>query len=227
MEIGIPPNTSAVTTATASNPQDDNGVLTSDFETFLVMLTAQLENQDPLNPLDSNDFAVQLATFSGVEQQVRTNDLLEASATRQSTSDLLGAAAWIGRDVKIDGQVAFAGAAVEIFPETLVGASASELVVRNENGAVLAREPMPLGLESYNWSGTGPEGAPLPTGLYSLEIESFDLDQSIGTTPVTHFTTVLQVLSDPTAPKLVTALGREIEISEVQTIAERSGESPQ
>ena len=47
-----------------------NSALSSDFETFLRMLTTQLQNQDPLNPVDSADFAVQLATFSSVEQQV-------------------------------------------------------------------------------------------------------------------------------------------------------------
>ena len=51
-----------------------NSALSSDFETFLKMLTVQMENQDPLNPVDSADFAVQLATFSSVEQQVLTND---------------------------------------------------------------------------------------------------------------------------------------------------------
>ena len=43
----------------------------SDFETFLKMLTVQMQNQDPLNPVESTDYAVQLATFSGVEQNSR------------------------------------------------------------------------------------------------------------------------------------------------------------
>ena len=50
-------------TTTAANAESTDA-LSSDFETFLVMLTAQMENQDPLNPLDSQDFAIQLATFS-------------------------------------------------------------------------------------------------------------------------------------------------------------------
>jgi flagellar basal-body rod modification protein FlgD len=67
--------------APTQTPQSPNQTtrskaLTSDFETFLRMLTVQMKNQDPLNPIESSDFAVQLATFSGVEQQVKTNDLL-------------------------------------------------------------------------------------------------------------------------------------------------------
>ena len=64
--------------APAAAPQGaEKPKISSDFETFLRMLTVQMQNQDPLNPIQSSDFAVQLATFSGVEQQVRTNDLLE------------------------------------------------------------------------------------------------------------------------------------------------------
>lgn len=58
------------------SPTSSSGALTSDFDTFLRMLTVQMQNQDPLDPVDSADYAVQLATFSGVEQQVRTNELL-------------------------------------------------------------------------------------------------------------------------------------------------------
>ena len=63
-------------------------VISSDFETFLKMLTAQMENQDPLNPMDSADYAVQLATFSSVEQQVLTNDLLQAMTLQLGSSGM-------------------------------------------------------------------------------------------------------------------------------------------
>ena len=74
--------TNAIQTPTvgiASSPIPEapaKATIDSDFETFLIMLTTQMKIQDPLNPIDSSDFAVQLATFSSVEQQVKTNDLL-------------------------------------------------------------------------------------------------------------------------------------------------------
>lgn len=70
---------------TANTPTNASGFAGGDFETFLKMLTTQIRNQDPLNPMEGSDFAVQLATFSGVEQQVQTNDLL------QKMTDQLGA----------------------------------------------------------------------------------------------------------------------------------------
>ena len=67
------------TTATATNTGlTKSTVIGSDFDTFLKLLTTQMKNQDPLNPIDSTDYATQLATFSGVEQQTRTNQLLES-----------------------------------------------------------------------------------------------------------------------------------------------------
>ena len=63
--------------------------LASDFDTFLRMLTTQMQNQDPLNPIDSTDYATQLATFSGVEQQVRTNSLLADLGTWLAETDMI------------------------------------------------------------------------------------------------------------------------------------------
>ena len=70
--------TSAITSSLSqtSTTASTRSQISSDFDTFLKMLTAQMQNQDPFNPIDSTDYATQLATFSGVEQQTRTNDLL-------------------------------------------------------------------------------------------------------------------------------------------------------
>ena len=64
--------TSAINAAstTAASTSSGKPLISSDFDTFLKMLTAQMQNQDPMKPIDSADYAVQLATFSGVEQQV-------------------------------------------------------------------------------------------------------------------------------------------------------------
>ena len=76
MEINSQSFSQATTGNTAAAGSSAKAI-SSDFETFLKMLTVQMQNQDPLNPVDSSDYAVQLATFSGVEQQAQTNDLLK------------------------------------------------------------------------------------------------------------------------------------------------------
>ena len=65
------------------------------------MMTVQMENQDPLNPMESSEFAVQLATFSGVEQQIRTNDLLASMIASQTAGGLAELANWVGMEARL------------------------------------------------------------------------------------------------------------------------------
>ena len=69
---------SSQSTANANAPSTAARDAAADYESFLTLLTAQLKNQDPLKPLESTEFVAQLASFSAVEQQVRTNDSLTA-----------------------------------------------------------------------------------------------------------------------------------------------------
>ncbi len=170
-------------------------VISSDFETFLKMLTAQMENQDPLNPLDSQDFATQLATFSGVEQQVKTNDLLSKLAGQMLVSDLADMAGWIGKEARIAAPAAFDGRPVELFLSPPVGSDSSMLIVRNQAGNIVQSAQVPVGSESYLWQGEGADGAPLPSGTYVLSIESFADGALIETHTPEHYSRVDEVRS--------------------------------
>ena len=75
-----------------------SGMLASNFETFLTLLTSQLKNQDPLSPVDSNQFTAQLTQMAGVEQQLLTNDLLKSLVSAQGGGGLAGAANYIGKE---------------------------------------------------------------------------------------------------------------------------------
>lgn len=157
----------------ANRPGDeDAAVITSDFETFLRLLTAQLENQDPLNPLESTDFATQLATFSGVEQQVQTNDLL------RGVSDALGAtgigqlAEWVGREARAAMPVYFDGAPITLSPKPAIGADETALLVRDGSGTVVQRFALPVSSDPVAWAGVTNDGGPLPPGLYQFALES-------------------------------------------------------
>ena len=79
--------------------------VSADFETFLKMLTAQIQNQDPMNPIDSSDYATQLATFSSVEQQVLANSYLENIQSALSSNSLASVADWIGKSAKVEGKL--------------------------------------------------------------------------------------------------------------------------
>ena len=160
---------------TQSNQDSGSSAIATDFETFLLMLTTQMQNQDPLNPLDSSDFAVQLATFSGVEQQVQTNDLLSDLGTKLGLMSLSQMSGWVGMEARSTAPVSFDGDPLDLFPRIPETADAADILVRNEQGQELLRLPLPLPLDAgmFIWDGSDNTGSPMPTGLYSFAVQPF------------------------------------------------------
>ncbi|MEL7462310.1 MAG: flagellar hook capping FlgD N-terminal domain-containing protein [Pseudomonadota bacterium] len=185
----------AATTTTTSNTSSTSSI-TSDFDTFLQLLTAQLENQDPLNPLESTEFATQIATFSGVEQQVLTNDLLADLTVALGATEIGQLAEWVGLEVRAAMPVQFDGAPVTLSPQPATGADAMAILVRNENGAVVQRIELPVSSEPVQWAGTTTDGAPLPEGLYSFALESSAEGAVISTDAVEVYAKVREARSE-------------------------------
>jgi flagellar basal-body rod modification protein FlgD len=173
--------------ASAPAPAATN-VAGSDFETFLKMLTTQIRNQDPLNPMEGSDFAVQLATFSGVEQQVRTNQLLALLASGQ-LGGLGSLADWIGKEVRTTAPVAFGGEPLTLDIRPRTGATRVELVTLDSNGREVLREDIGLGTGEVDWAGRTSAG-PLADGLYNFKLVSYRGDDVLGTDAVGAFSRV-------------------------------------
>ncbi|NCO86070.1 MAG: flagellar basal body rod modification protein [Rhodobacterales bacterium] len=190
----------APTTASATTPSAAAGTSTrkiaSDFDTFLRMLTVQMQNQDPLNPVDSSDYAVQLATFSGVEQQVQTNDLLKAMAAQMGTSGMAQMAAWVGREARAPVAAHFTGAPITVAPNPALLADTVEMVVRNSSGTEVQRMTIPTGAAPVEWSGVGEGGLPFPSGLYSFEIISSANGEVLLAEQADVYSTVTEVRSE-------------------------------
>jgi len=149
--------------------------LTSNFETFLSLLTSQLKNQDPLSPLDSNQFTQQLTQMSGVEQQLLTNDLLTSLLAAQQGGGLNGAATYIGKDATaVWSATKLEGGKANWSYE--LGASASEatLAIVDGSGKTVWTGPAPdrtAGTHDFVWDGKTTAGGQLPDGgVYSLKV---------------------------------------------------------
>ena len=156
-------------------------VIGSDFETFLKMLTTQLKNQDPLNPVESSDFAVQLATFSSVEQQVLTNDLLTGLSGQMGQMGMAQLANWVGMQARAAAPAYFDGFPILIHPAPLATADSARLIVHDENGAVVQSLAIPVSDEPYSWMGRDASGESFPTGNYSFRVESLSQGQVVDT----------------------------------------------
>jgi flagellar basal-body rod modification protein FlgD len=212
--------TSVATTATTAASAAAPSKITSDFNTFLRMLTVQMQNQDPLKPIDSADYAVQLATFSGVEQQVRTNQLLADMQGRFQQLGMSEMASWIGKEARSPAPVLYDGSPVTLSPNPAVGADRAVLVVRDAQGNLVSREEIPVSAEPYQWLGAGADGAPLPPGVYSIELESLSGERVITTRPVEHYARVVEARGGPQGTRLVLEGGFEVMATEVTALRE-------
>lgn len=196
--------------------------ISSDFDTFLKMLTVQIQNQDPLDPMDSSDFAVQLATFSGVEQQVMTNDLLTALSAQMATSDMAQMAAWVGNEARAPAAALFDGTPITVAPNPAIIADRAELVVRDSTGAEVQRMAIPVSAEPVEWAGVGPGGTPFPSGLYTFEVVSSAGGEVILTDPADIYSTVQEVRAEGGVLMLILEGGVAIPASEVSALRDPS-----
>jgi len=166
----------AVNTTTATN-RINNGstTLASNFETFLSLLTAQLRNQDPLSPVDSNQFTAQLTQMAGVEQQLLTNDLLTSLLASQGANSLGGASTYIGKDATaVWSATKFTDGEATWSYELASNAASAKLQVLDGSGKVVWEGDAPSktsGVHDFTWDGVTTTGANAQEGsVYTLKV---------------------------------------------------------
>lgn len=205
-------------TASAANSAataEASTTLASDFETFLKMLTAQMENQDPLNPVDSSEFSSQLAAFSSVEQQVRTNDLLGGLGDQLGILGMGQLQGWVGMTARAEMPVAFDGAPVPLTLPTRTGADLAQLVVRDARGGIVHQQDVPAQGGSFVWDGKDDSGAILPHGRYALSVDSFQGDEVLGSDPVVAQDRIVEARLSGGRTVLVMEGGQEVDAAQV------------
>jgi len=190
----------------------------ADFTTFLKMLTTQMQNQDPLNPLDSTDFAVQLATFSGVEQQVQTNQLLNGLAAQFSLMGMAQLSGWVGQEARTPADVWYEGSAITLTPNPAPAADNLVLTVSDAAGSLVSRETLPLGSAPYRWLGSDAAGDPLPPGRYQLRLESRLGQEVIRTDPVQSYAPIEEARRDGDQITLILRGGVAVSASDVTAL---------
>jgi len=197
--------------------------ITSDFNTFLRMLTVQMQNQDPLNPIDSSDYAVQLATFSGVEQQVRTNQLLADMQSQFQKMGMAEMASWIGQEARSNAPIYFDGGPVTLSPNPAQGASGTVVVVKDAQGNLVSREQIPVSTKPYQWLGADAAGNRLPSGVYTLTLESRTGETVVDSRPIEHYARVIEARGGPDGTKLVLDGGVEVLASAITALRQAQG----
>jgi flagellar basal-body rod modification protein FlgD len=160
---------SSKTTATSTSGIADN------FQTFLMLLTTQLQNQNPLDPLDTNQFTQQLVQFAGVEQQLKSNEQLKTLIEIEKGAQSAQALVYVGNTVAVDGSKAqFDKSAT--WNLTAPQNTNATVTVTNATGqtAYSGNFSLSQGNASFVWDGKGNDGSQWPPGIYTLSATGKD-----------------------------------------------------
>ncbi len=215
-------STSAANSATTPKPATTGRAsLANNFETFLTLLTAQLKNQDPLSPLDSKDFTNQLVQFSGVEQQLKTNDLLASLTENTKLSAGATAVAYLGKEATANSPLATisAGGTANWNYELPRDASSVSLRVLDASGRVIAVKDgeVTRGSKTFNWDGKDQSGRAVAAGTYRLEAVASAADGQSITTAVSRSGLITGVDLSGATPS-VTLGGASVPLSSIVKI---------
>lgn len=161
-------------------PQSDAAIagasLAEDFGNFLSLLTTQLQNQDPLEPMDSTEFTNQLVAFAGIEQQIKSNDRLETLTGLGGADVFSSALGYIGLDISYTGdELYFDGTNPADISYELDGQPAGvNLFVRDSNGGIVYSQPLQANNLNgrIEWDGTLNTGGVAPAGAYTINVEA-------------------------------------------------------
>lgn len=203
----------------STEPDSAQSTITSDFETFLTMLTAQLENQDPLNPVESSDYATQLATFSSVEQQVLTNDLLKQLVGGSELSGLGNLAGWVGMEARVGGDFTYSDGPVTLHFDMPADRTDALLVIYDENGAAVRELPLRHEQSApISWSGLNDAGIPVAAGRYSAQVVRGEGENRVSIGSVETFGRITEVREGSAGAEVVLQDGTVLPSSSVTAL---------
>ena len=204
-----------VPTTTGTSPTNANGTtasssafnqLSSNFQTFLTLLTTQLKNQDPTSPMDSNQFTQQLVEYSQVEQQINTNTNLQSLISQGTSNASAMTVSYLGKNVSVTNGNASLSNGTANWTYNLGSAAASTtLTVTNSGGTVVYTGPgqVSAGNNTFTWNGQDNNGNQLNDGTYKLAVTATDSSGNAITTSVASAGTVSQIDMTSGTPKLV------------------------
>lgn len=218
---GIAPPTTPILPASSSS-SDPSNQLAGNFNTFLTLLTTQLQNQDPLSPLDTNQFTQQLVEFSSVEQQIQTNQTLSSLLSVNDANQQASAAAFIGRGITADGASTnlVSGGSATWQITAPADAPNSTVVISDANGNQVYSQKVSLesGQQSFQWDGIESSGQAAPAGMYTMTVAAKGADGS----PVAATTNVQGIVDgvvfDPTNGPILTMGTLKVPLSSLEQV---------
>src|ERR1700712_1522849 len=154
-----------------------DATVAGNFQTFLTLLTTQLQNQNPLDPLDTNQFTQQLVQFASVEQALKTNDQLTALVALQQTAQSTQALTFVGKTAVVDGGTAALTNASATWNLGVPTNSNVNVTITSSTGQTVFTGKYAVNAgdnQAFTWNGKGTDGAQWPDGKYTLTATAAD-----------------------------------------------------
>ena len=209
--------------ATQSRSQSALDNLSNDYLSFVKLLTAQIQNQDPLEPIDSTTFVSQLAQLSQVEQTIASNTNLEAINARLAASAVMSDISLIGREVTLEtDQLELSGGSARFDYEVSDPAGLVTARIKTEDGTVVREFTGLAGtagdVHSVYWDGLDDDGLPVPDALFTIEVEAETTDGDPVESRTYASSVVEEVVFEDGAPQLVLRNGGKARSGQIASI---------
>ncbi len=171
------------------NTANSSAQLASDFDDFLVLLTTQLQNQDPLSPMDSTEFTNQLVQFAGVEQQINANQKLDSLVSLGLGTSFASSLNYVGKDVSyLSSEMYFDGETPIDISYAISGTSVdTKIQVFDSEGELVFTQQVSDDetVEQFQWDGKDENGVVQPVGTYEVRVDALDSEnQALNTSTV-------------------------------------------
>ena len=194
--------------------------IAENFDAFLGLLTTQLQNQNPLEPLDTNEFTAQLVQFTSVEQSIETNKNLEQLVALSVTSAFSSSVGYIGKTVTAAGSVSQLSNGQATWNFSLGGPSPeTTITVRDAAGTPVYVETRSAGsgVNTFTWNGQLDNGSQAPDGSYSITVDAKDPNGN-NVSVSTEITGVVEAVDLTGAEPVLTVNGSQIALSSIRSI---------
>jgi flagellar basal-body rod modification protein FlgD len=215
-----PASSSSSSNAAASANALANQQIAGNFQSFLQLLTTQLQNQNPLSPLDTNQFTQQLVEFAGVQQQINTNDSLATLVSLQQTAQSSQALQFVGKTAVVKGNTAALSNSKATWELNIPTASTVNISITSSSGQTVYSNSFNASAgnnQTFHWNGLGTDGSQLPDGNYTLTATAKD---SAGNTVAVSSSVagVVNSVDLTQSPPLLSIGGQTFTVNQVESI---------
>jgi flagellar basal-body rod modification protein FlgD len=170
-------NTSSVSTTNATTVSGGSTSIANNFDQFLTLLTTQLKNQSPLDPLDTNQFTAQLVQFAGVEQQLKTNETLGSLLSLSAAGTATNAVGFIGATITTDGATTRLSNEKAEWKVNMPSAGTAIVTIKDAKGSVVQTltKSFVQGEQTFTWDGSTSTASKAQDGEYTVSIDAKDI----------------------------------------------------